>query len=329
MTENFPVLRTRALALFYQEIASLVSSGISIVEAMDILSGHPGFRRFKLIAVKIKGYLDNGMSLTEAFARFPDVFPSWHIYVIEYSEKAGKLSQGFGSLSGYMQRDYSTQLSLVAGLAYPVLLLHVFIFLYPLASILSGTAARYFAQVFRAIILIYGSLALAYIIFRLMDRRELRAVFHRFILGIPIYGAIMTRMSVARFILALHALCDSGVPIVSGWKMAALASGNEAIRERLLNGVGPIEQGEGLSKAFIRSGICDYSMIGLIKTAEKTGNIVQALNTIYTYCDKEIDTVTKIIARILPVIIYLFIAGFIAFRIISFYFGYFNQALPF
>lgn len=329
MVDNLPVFRTRALSLFYEQIGSLVSSGIPIIEAMGILAGQPGSHRFKAIAAGIKEDLENGKPLAEAFSRFPATFPSWHVFVIEYTEKAGKLTQGFETLSAYLQRDYSTLLTIITGLAYPALLLHAVIFLFPLVNLFTGSAGTYFVEVLRALFLIYGSLALAYIIFRLCDTRELRAILHRVLLVIPVYGGIITRMSVARFILALHALCDAGVPIISGWKMAAVASGNEAIKERLLRGSEQIEKGAGLSEAFIKSGVCDYSMIGLIRGAEKTGNIVQALNTIYTYCDKEIDTISKVVARVFPVIIYLFIAGFIGFRVISFYFSYFNQIFSF
>ncbi|MCX5707915.1 MAG: type II secretion system F family protein [Candidatus Omnitrophica bacterium] len=86
-----------------------------------------------------------------------------------------------------------------------------------------------------------------------------------------------------------------------------------------------MQEGQGLSQAFIRARVFPASMLGLIGSAEKSGSIVQTLNTIASYSEKENETSIAVLTRIIPVLVYLLIAGFIGLRVVSFYLGYFNQ----
>lgn len=314
------------LALFYREFASLISSGVSVIDGMAMLAEHAGSSRLREITFKIKEDAAQGISLGEAFAKFPDVFPEWQASIIKYSEKSGRLSQGFESLAAYLERDYSLQLGIITGLAYPVFLLHAAIFLLPLVNLFTcGGSAKYLRGVLAIILPLYGFPFLLFSFLRILNKPQLKTGFHIFLINIPLLGQLLRRIAVSRFILALHSLCSSGVPIISAWKIASEATGNETVKARIFKAAPFLEEGGQLSEAFIKSGLCDYRMAGLVKSAEKSGNLVEALEMIYKYSDKEINTAVGLIARILPVVIYLLVAAFIGSRVISFYLGYFRS----
>jgi type IV pilus assembly protein PilC len=146
-----------------------------------------------------------------------------------------------------------------------------------------------------------------------------------FILGMPMIGNIVRQFALARFVRALQVLSASGVSIISGWQMAAESCGNNPVKSSLLSGLPLLQEGQGLSKAFIQARVFPASMIGLISSAEKSGSIAQTLNTIATYSEKENETAIAVLTRIIPLVVYLLIAAFIGLRIVSFYLGYFNQ----
>ena len=146
-----------------------------------------------------------------------------------------------------------------------------------------------------------------------------------FILAIPKIGSITRQFALTRFIRALQVLSASGVSIIGGWKMAAESCGNDVIRNALLSGLPLLQEGQSLSRAFIQAGVFPASVIALITTAEKSGSIVQTLNTIAGYEERENETSIAVLTRVIPLLVYFIIAGFIGFRIISFYLGYFNQ----
>lgn len=319
-----PILRTRILYLFYRQLATLVSSGVSVIEAMDILSTRMGSRRFKSVVLAIKQYLLEGNSLSDAFAVFPGFFPAWQINLIKYSETGGRITEGLTRLADHLERDYRMQQNIIVGLAYPVVLLHAAIFLLPLVNIACGIGA-YIAGVLRLIVPLYGFIFLIYLSGRMLRFPQFRGIVDGFILGIPVFGNIARQLVLTQFIRALQCLCASGVAIITGWKMAADACGNKVIKDAVMNGLEAIEQGQEISKAFIQARVFSAEMISMITAAEKSGSLVQALNTIATFSEKENETAIAVLVSTIPIFVYLVIAGFIGFRIISFYLGYFNR----
>ena len=322
-----PFFRTRMLMYFYRQLAQLVSSGVAIVEAMAMLAKQQGRPGFNAVLEGIRQDLAAGNSLGESFSHYPEIFPVLHSNIIKYSETAGRLAQGIGSLADYLEKEYAMQQSLIVGLAYPVLLLHVAMFLLPLVNSFGCQAAGYLPGFLSIFIPVYGLVGLIYLVLRMRKNEGFKTFLDRAILGLPMIGNIVRQFALIRFIRALQVLSGSGVGITSAWRMAGEACGNNPIRESLLSAQALLQEGQSISQAFIRAGVFPANMIGLIAVAEKSGSIVQTLNTIAVYAEKENETAVSVLTRVVPVIVYLLIAGFIGFRIISFYLGYFNQIL--
>ncbi len=320
-----PVFRTRMLMIFYRSLSGLVSSGVTIIEAMEILSKQPGNAQFNRIINQIKQELATGSSLGGAFSLFPDIFPVLHANIIRYSEASGRLSAGISSLADYLEKEYAMQQSLIVGLAYPVLLLHVAMFLLPIVNAVGCQGGGYISGFLSIFIPVYGLVFLIYVLLQMRKNERFKAGLDNFILAIPRIGKITRQFALTRFIRALQVLSASGVSIIGGWKMAAESCGNDVIRNALLGGLPLLQEGQSLSRAFIQAGVFPASVIGLITTAEKSGSIVQTLNTIASYEERENETAIRVLTTIVPVLVYFLIAGFVGFRIISFYLGYFNQ----
>lgn len=324
-----PIFQARNLAIFYRELASLVGSGITIIEAVDLVSAHVVNLPLKQAAVQIKQSLLQGVSLGDAFIQCSDVFPGWQANIIKYSETSGKLASGLEVLADYLEKDLETQQHIIAGLAYPVLLLHVAMFLLPVVNGFTCGIGSYFSGVLQLAIPLYGTAALLYYAARLKLLQQYKFAFDAFLLSIPVFGNIIRQIAVTRFIRALQCLCGSGVGIIGAWRMASEASGNESLKSSLLGAVTLIEKGELLSRAFIQSRVFDSQMIGLITAAEKSGSIVSTLNTIANYLEKGNQAAISTLTKIIPVFVYLAIAGYIGLRIISFYTTYFNKVFSF
>lgn len=324
-----PILGTRRLAFFYRKLAVLISSGCSIIDALDIVTGQMPGGALKQASIRIKQDLSQGIAFGEAFGKFTDVFPAWQVNIIKYSESAGRLAQGFDSLANYLEKDYSIQLSIAGGLAYPVLLLHAAIFLLPAASLITCGGCGYLSGVLRMLFLLYGSAGLVYVLGRLFNTPSLKNTFDSIVLSIPVLGNITRQIAVTRFMRALQCLSSSGVSIISGWKIAAQACGNSAVSSSVLRGLPRIERGEELSAAFIQAGVFSADMVGMIKTAQKSGSLPEMLGIIADYSEKENAAATAVLAKIVPVIVYVLVAGFIAIRVISSYMSYFNRIFSF
>ncbi|MDD5348307.1 MAG: type II secretion system F family protein [Candidatus Omnitrophica bacterium] len=319
--------------LFYRQLSQLLASGVSAIEAFGILESQPGPARLRNVIVRIKQSLVAGSSLADAFAYFPDFFPALHVNIIRYSEKAGRLAQGVGSLAQYLEKDYAAQQRIAVGLAYPALLLHAAMFLLPIVNAVgcSGCGIAGYLKGFLAMAIpVYGVLFLIWWAVRQRERSpQFRRGLDDFLLVIPRVGDLVRSFSLTRFIRAMQSLCSSGVSIVSAWRLSCDACGNEVIKERLLRGLELIGQGQLLSRAFMQAETFPPHIIGMIATAEKSGSIVQTLDTLAAMCERENETAITVLTVAVPVIFYILIAGFIAFRVVSFYAGYYNRIFSF
>jgi len=307
----------------------MVSSGVPIVETMSILAEQEESLQLRQTASRIKEALNKGNNLGDAFAQFPDMFPDIHINIIRYSETAGRLSQGLESLADYLEKEYSIRQELLKELAYPVVLLHAAMFLLPIVdSIGCGTSCGlpgYIHGVLSVFLPVYSVVFLGYIITCGQANARFRRALDFFVVSIPRIGILVKQFALAKFIRVLQILSASGVTIITSWQMAAESCGNAAIKAALLNGLPVIEKGGGLRDACSATQMFSGSVIGMIAVAEKSGSMVQTLNTIASYSEKENETSAAMLLKIIPFFIYAAVAGFIALRIISFYTAYFNK----
>lgn len=318
-------LRTKMLMLFYRELSQMVGSGIPVIEAMNILRNQAPDPRLKYISGQIRELLLQGSSLGEAFAEFPDMFPALQANIIRYTETSGRPAQGLERLANYLQKEYALQQGLIVGLAYPVILLHLAVFLLPVVNAVTCGLLGYIRGLLGLIFPLYAVVFLVYALFRMRSNERFKTGFDRILLSVPVIGKVVKQLALTGFIRALQILTDSGVSIITAWTMASDSCFNNAVKSDLLKGLESIEKGRGLSNAFLRAGVFSPHILSMVTTAEKSGSIVQTLNIIADYSEKENETALAMLTRIVPVIVYMLVAGFIAFRVISFYCGYFDR----
>ncbi len=329
-----PVLHTRTLSLFYRQLCTLVHSGMPFVEAMDLMSRQNDSASIRGAAAKIKQYSSEGHTLSEGLSQFPDIFPAWQVNLVKYSETAGRLDDGLEHLADAMEKDHADQQKIIVGLAYPFVLLNIALFILPIINSLKtqvgcGGMSGYIPELLKTFFLFYGSIALIYFSFSSLGKEKFKNVGETIALSIPGLGGLIRQISILRFIRALQCLVASGVSISTAWKLSAEACDNSVVKTAILKGLNPIEQGEALSKAFIQAGVFNLNTIGMITTAEKSGSLVQVLDTVATYAKKDTETAIAVFVRVLPIFFYLAVAGFIAFQIISFYNNYFGRLLSY
>lgn len=323
------IFRLRWLSIFYRELATMINSGMDVIGAMDVLCNYSGDYKMRSVTRMIREYLLSGETLSSALSKLPQLFPEWQINIVRYSEISGRLGEGLERISHYLEKDYDIQKSLIVGLAYPFALLHMAVFLLPLSTLIAGKPINYIYQVLKVVIPLYLFFFAIYIFKKLLYLSWLKKVYDAFILNLPIFGGLLKRLALTRFIRALTCLYESGVNITQGWKIAARLCDNEIIKRTLLRGVPLIEQGRGISDAFAQTEVFSGKTVGMIAAGEKSGSIDKMLEKMATYCEKESDLVMGILVRTVPLVIYVIVAFYIAYRVITFYRGYISRVLSF
>ena len=321
------LFRLKDLMIFYRQLATMINSGMDVIGSMDFMSEQ--MRKSKLAGVvsQIRQYLLDGESLSQALAKFPRHFPQEHVYIIKYGETGGTLSTSLERISNYLEKNYDIQKRLITGLAYPFFLLHFAVFALPIPTLFTR-GGNYLVEVLKVLIPLYSLFFLFFLLKKALCFPRVKKAHDSVALAVPVFGSLIKKSVLMRFIFALKCLYDSGVGIIQSWNIAADVCDNSVIKEKLLKGAPVIEKGDRLSQAFVQTGLFSHSTLGIISTGEKSGSIGQMLGKVADYYEKEYELLLGLIARLLPVIIYITVVFYVGFRIIVFYMGYFSRVMP-
>jgi type IV pilus assembly protein PilC len=318
------IFRSRSLSLFYRELSTLLSGGMAVVQALGELVGHVGYGSFRDAVWHIQSDVEQGGTLAGAFAKFPRFFPEWQVGVIGAGERSGTLVDSLKMIADQLEKNYSDMLKLAVGLSYPLFMFVISLLALPFMNIGSCPAKGCAAGFYKTVLLVVAACAGGYFLWRKAGPRE-GYLLQAAVLRVPVFGGLVRQLAVTRFVRALKSLSSSGAPIITAWKVAAGASGNEAIRKSLLEAMKPLEAGGTISEALERAHIFPAYMIGLIVSGEKSGSIVKMLESAASFCEKENDAAIGVLLKIVPVVVYIAVAFFIGFSVISAYSRYFNS----
>ena len=136
---NSPKSRSAALVVFVRQLALLVNSGVSLLQALELLQqqvDEPGLRSS---LEEILQQLHTGHKLSVAFAEHPNVFGPLVVAMIKLGEESGALAKSLERLAEWLENDQRTLLRVRSALIYPaivvilsgVLTLLLFVFVLP------------------------------------------------------------------------------------------------------------------------------------------------------------------------------------------------------
>jgi type II secretory pathway component PulF len=313
-------------AQFYQQFGQMTAAGVSVVNTLEMLSRNPPARAYREPLRQIILNLSHGSTLTEAMRRLGSWVPSFDLALIQAGEHSGRLDAVFKLLAGYYDDRARLLRQMIADLAYPLFVFHFAIFLFPFISFFSnGNITLYLMKTFGILIPLYAVVFV--IIYATQGRRglEWRSILERAIRPIPVLGTGRHYLALARLAAALEALINAGVTIIEAWDMAAAASGSPALQRAVADWRPAVVAGQVPAEAVRNSSQFPEMFTNLYSTGEVSGQLDETLRRLHNYYDEEGRRKLHLVATWFPRFIYLCVAGIVAFKVINFYAGYFNQ----
>lgn len=116
-------VRRDDLIEFSQSMASLLSAGIPVLQALDDLADQAESRRWRGLLKDLHLRVSGGASVSEALKDHPDVFEDLFVSLVSAGEESGRLDHGFQKFMEYLEWTKSTHEQLRRAIAYPVLVL--------------------------------------------------------------------------------------------------------------------------------------------------------------------------------------------------------------
>jgi len=315
---------TRDIVIFTRQFATMINSGLPLVQSLDILAEQTENERFRAVIREVLSGVESGNTLADALDKHPKVFTKLYVNMVAAGEAGGILDTILLRLATFLEKSdalmrkikgamiYPAVIFGVAGAAVTILLLFVIpTFQEMFAS--AGVALPLPTQIvinMSKILQNYWWLILGAIIVGGFFMRQFyktgpgELAFDKLLLNLPILGDMQRKAAVARFTRTLGTLVSSGVSILEGLEITAKTAGNRVIHDAVMGSRASIAGGETISGPLKESGVFPPMVVQMINVGEQTGGLDEMLNKIADFYDDEVDAaVSALLSALEPMMI--------------------------
>lgn len=338
-------IRPKDLVLFNRQLATMISSGLSLIGSLKILSEQRESRKLGETLRKVEADIGSGTSFSMALAKFPEVFSHLYVSMVHAGETGGILDEVLNRLALFLEKEEKIKRDVKTATLYPKLLIGVvmagvlFLFTFVLPQFLTMFAKLGSAVPLSTRILIFlvnfatdskyviAGLFLASIPTFLWLKKTAKGKFYYDLLQmkLPVMGKLVRKIAISRVCRTLGVLYGSGVLLPEALETVKEVAGNEVVA-RALSEVGrSVQRGTGIAEPLEKTGVFPPMPVYMIKVGEETGKLGLMLEKIADFYDEEIESSVKNLSSALEPLLLGVMALAVGFIVISIYFPMFDM----
>ncbi|MBW2294287.1 MAG: type II secretion system F family protein [Deltaproteobacteria bacterium] len=342
-----PKVTTKDLVVFTRQFAVMIDAGLPLVQCLVILGDNHDNPTFKRVIGEVRSDVESGQTFAEALGRHPQVFDALFVNLVAAGEIGGILDTIMNRLATQLEKADKLARQLRGAMVYPstvmsIALVVIILLLVKVIPVfekmfsdfggeLPGPTAMVIAlSDWLQAYIGYGMVLLFLFVtaFKAAYRKSLafRYQVHRVNLKIPIFGAIIKKVAVARFTRTLGTMISSGVPILDALDITARTAGNMLIEEELQNCRAAISEGKTLNEPLQESEIFPPMMVQMMAVGEETGSMEVMLTKIAEFYDDEVDVAVGALTSMLEPVMMVFMGGSIGTILVAMYLPIFKIA---
>jgi type II secretory pathway component PulF len=316
----------RDRAEFYHQLAQLTAAGIGLTAALDQLQRNPPARSYRWPVRQLCRQLSEGLTFTEALQRLGSWLPAFDIALLHAGEQSGRLDACLRLLDNYYEDRARVARQIISDLLYPAFLFHFAVFIFAFIRwFQAGTAVQFLSQTLGVYLPVYAVILLLIYAGQSRHGEGWRASIESLLRPVPVLGTARRYLALARLAAALEALLSAGVTIIEAWELAAAASGSPALRRAVLAWRPLVDAGQTPAETINASGKFPELFANQYATGEISGKLDDTLRRLHQYYQEEGSRKLHTFTQWTPRAIYFGVMLMIAYWVVHFYMGYFQQ----
>jgi type IV pilus assembly protein PilC len=339
-------MRQRDLAFLLSNLATLISSGVSLPKALGTVEREQSLQKQAAMIQSIRRRIEDGDSFSAALAAYPAVFSVVLVSQIKVGERAGTLHETLTQLAEQQERQTELRAYIVKKLAYPIALvilgsiivtfmllyvLPVFEKTYASAGVPLPFITRFMLGVghFAAS---YGWLAPlgagagVFALKRVRAKPEAAAALDQMILKAPVIGGWLKKIAVLNLMDVLGNLLDAGYTIAEALAVARDAVTNRFVMEKVSALQVAVQRGEKFSRELERHDDLFPPVVSqLAVVGEQTGKLARSTASIRKHLRRDIERTTSILVGLLEPALTIILAAVIGAILLAIYLPMFDM----
>ncbi len=316
-------VKTQDLYVFSNQLSVLINAGLPLVSALRLLGEQIENDGFRAVIEQVGRQVQAGVALSEAFMKFPNVFPNLFISLVQAAEAGGNIAMILQQLAEHLKKKEATNKKIKAATAYPKFVLGFFSVVVAAITLVLvpkfketfegfGTELPVPTRIMMDIsdfikdnLMIEIALAAAMVFaFKYFKKTDYgKAVLDRLQLRLPVVGDIVSKSVISRFCGTLGILLQSGVAIVESIEISTKTTENTVFRNAFWEIKRGIVAGETLYAKLSEFPIFPPIVVSMLATGEQSGSLDKMLKNVTEMFDNEIDSrIAKLTSILEPAI---------------------------
>lgn len=314
--------KTKELAFSCRQLAAMLTSGLTIVKALDIMYKEEAKKGPKAVWLALYEDVNKGANLTEALIARGGSFPDFMISMVDAGETSGTLDITVQRLSDFYANLNKTQNTIKSAMMYPIILgvltvvmvIGMFTFIMPtFAGLMSEEEMPALSRALFAFsdflktkwFILIGALIIVVLAIRYaLKVPDIRLKYDLMKLKMPAVGPLMVKIYEGRFSRTLSSLYSSGIPMVECLERASSVLENTYVDKMFIQVIDEVKQGSPVSVSLQKTEIFEGMFCSMIFVGEESGALDEILEKTADFYEEESDAAIKrLVALLEPLMI--------------------------
>lgn len=330
---------------FTSQFASMIEAHMPLLKILINLEKDVLDPKFSKILKEIISELEKGHDFADCLKKYPDVFDTIYINMVNAGMQSGKLDVTLRQLSNYLQKASQTKNKIKSALSYPKFMLISLVFIMglmliqiiPMFEKMFNKASKDLPMLTQIVLdashflrdnLIFMIIVLftLYVCFKMYQATQAGKIFFdKLKLNIYFLGTLNKKSAISKFIRTFGVLTLADVNILRAITLSKSSANNIIIESKIEAASKLIERGYGISEAFKKMDVFPEIVIQMISSGEESGKLGELLISSSDYYDDQIDNELKSVISLINPIMTVVLGIFIAVIMLAIFVPIFNM----
>lgn len=332
-------VKSKELQIFTRQFATLINSGIPIIDSLKILGGGAGDKMIKEAVMQVIASIEAGRKLSDSMAQHPHVFDSLYCNMIKAGEEAGILDTILMRLSTYAEKSEKIKNQVKSALTMPIFIVFaaflvitgIIVFIIPkfveiykssgkelpgLTQMVVGISNLMIDRWYLIIGVIVG---LVFGIVTYIRTEEGKKNIDKFLINMPVIGPVIQKVAVARMSRTMSTLLSSGINMLEVIDIASKTAGNTVIEDALKSCKDAVMVGKPFNVPLSRQKEIPQMVSQMVMIGEQSGSLDTMLAKVADFYEDEVENAIKAMTQLIEPVMMVGLGGIIAFIMVAMY----------
>lgn len=337
-------IKLQDVAIFSRQFATMIDAGLTMLRSLQILEMQTESKALAAVIGQVRQDVENGSSLSQAFAHHPKVFNKLYVAMVRSGESGGVLDEVLLQTASTIEKQVELRRKIRSAMTYPIVVLAIvvliltamLVFIVPLFKgfykSLNGTLpliTRLLISMSDWFVKLFPLIIVAVVVGAILFRRWIatdkgRSHWDVFKLKVPVFGKLVHKSALARFARTFGVLLRSGVPILEALEITKDTAGNTVVSRGLDDVQAGVKIGEPISRPLEAHSVFPPMVVQMIAVGEESGALDTLLEKIALFYDAEVEATVNALTSLLEPLMILVLGASVGLMVIALYMPMFN-----